>query len=82
MHSYNTDNLRCGATPSFCHPDPPSCISSTAVFQLLSAHPPSQKSRMPIGKLGGYAGKGGDYSSGNVNVQHTTEQSESFAHAV
>ncbi len=31
---------------------------------------------MPIGKIGGYAGKGGDYSSGNVNVDHSTTQSK------
>ena len=32
--------------------------------------------KMPVGKIGGYAGKGADYSAGNVNIQHTTSQSK------
>ena len=31
---------------------------------------------MPIGKIGGTAGKGADYSAGSVNITHATGQSE------
>lgn len=31
---------------------------------------------MPIGKIGGHAGKGADYAAGNVSVQHATAQSK------
>ena len=49
--------------------------SSSPSF-LVEVNRHDQIEKMPIGKIGGYSGKGGDYSAGNVNLTHTTSQSK------